>query len=705
MGAFPVEKDAGQLRAEVLQYTSGHIKDSIYAIKQAVIAGILDQAALSIEQDTYFFGHIDCVSASAAVRDRLQEEFSVPLTEANVPAAIRQGEALRAYWGLWDFGHTAPNWQNVLTLGLSGLKARAERSLAAGEKTPEQAAFLELVISHYNAAFSMLRRMADLADTADIQDQQLAPGLRSITERPPETLYEAMQTVIVYFVLQAIVDDNNVRSLGRLDVLLNPFYQTDLESGRLGSAQARQLTRTFLARLAQFRACANLPFAICGEYHGTDRSNAYTRLLLEEFIALSSPDLKLHFLYAGSTPHELVRLAADAIISGSNSIVFMNDALVQSALSGVGIGDEDAAEYAMVGCYEPCAREELCCSCNGMLNLGKAVEAALNGGHDPSTGDLIGAEVPTDFDTFQDFYSAFSQQLAHFAEAAKALTRAREASYPLINTGGFLSSTLDSCMDACADAYAGYGAKYENSSINAIGLATAADSLLAVKKLVFEEKKLSFAQLRQLMRSNWQDDPRLRLWIKNRFRGYGTNNSEADALAGDILRILSGSINNSPNSKGGVFRLGAFSVDNRVFLGTHVGATPDGRAAGEPLSKNLGANLWADHEGVTAHILSAAQLDGHLFPNGSVLDLVLHESAVRGRSGRENFRTMLKVFMELGGFAVHFNVLDPGVLRKAQQDPEKYSNLQIRLCGWNVLFSRLSQQEQNEFIYASERQQ
>ncbi len=705
MGVFSIGKSAVQLRDEALQYASGHIHDGIYAIKQTVIAGILEQASLSVDRDTCFFGSIDCASVSAAVRELLQEEFSAPLTEDRVPAAIRRGEALRAYWGLWDFGHTAPNWQNVLTLGLSGLKARAERKLAEDKKTPEQAAFLTLVASHYDAAFSMLRRMADLADATDIQDQQLAPGLRSITERPPQTLYEAMQTMIVYFVLQTIVDDNNVRSLGRLDVLLNPYYQADLESGRLDPAQTRLLTRAFLSRLAQFRACANLPFAICGEYRGADRSNAYTKLLLEEFIALSSPDLKLHFLYAGSTPCELVRLATNAIIDGSNSIVFMNDALVQSSLTGIGIKEEDAAEYAMVGCYEPCAREELCCSCNGMINLGKAVEVTLNGGHDPSTGELIGVEVPTDFDSFHAFYSAFSKQLVFFAEAAKALTCTREASYPMINTGGFLSSTLDSCLDTCADAYAGYGARYENSSINAIGLATAADSLLAVKKLVFEDKKLSFSQLRRLMDSNWQDDPRLQLWIKNRFRGYGTNNSEADSLAGDILRILSGSINSSPNSKGGVFRLGAFSVDNRIFLGTHVGATPDGRSAGDPLSKNLGANLWADQDGVTAHILSAAQLDGHLFPNGSVLDLVLHESAVRGRAGRENFRTLLKVFMELGGFAVHFNVLDPGVLRDAQKDPEKYPNLQIRLCGWNVLFSRLSEQEQNEFIYASEKQQ
>ncbi len=691
---------AERLRRELLCSVDERLDDGIYSIKQEVIRRILTEGMLTLERNIWFFGDLHCGSATAGVRDRLQELFLPEIADTR----LRRGEELRAYWGLWDYGHTAPNWENVLTLGLSGLRERAESKLLKGENNEEQAAFARMVVSHYDAAFTMLRRMAALAKRAQPEDRQMISALESLCHRPPETLYEAMQTMIVFFVLQSVADDNYVRSFGRLDALLHPYYQRDLKAGRLTPEEGRLLTRKFLERLAQFRMAANIPFAICGESLGRDRSNAYTHVLLREFIALSSPDLKIHFLYAKSTPRELVEMAAAAIIAGSNSIVFMNDGLIQPALEGLGIEPEDAREYQVVGCYEPCAREEVCCSCNGILNLGKAVEVAMNGGRDMTTGELIGVEIPDDFQTFGEFYAAFCRQLEFFAEAAMALTRAREAAYPLVSTGGFLSSTLDHCMEKASDAYAGFGAKYENASINANGLATAADSLLAVKKLVFAEKRISFSELSRLMRENWQSDPTLRLWIRNRLDGYGTNNPEADGIAADILKVLSGCICNAPNSKGGVFRLGAFSVDNRYMLGEQTAATPDGRAAGEPLSKNLGANLWADRQGVTAHVLSAAKLQGQLFPNGSVLDLVLHRSAVRGTSGRENFLKLLEVFMARGGFAVHFNVLDPAALRDAQKNPEKYPNLQIRRCGWNVCFHTLSKREQDEFIYASEKQ-
>ena len=526
--------------------------------------------------------------------------------------------------------------------------------------------------------------------------------ISAMLEREPRSLYEAMQTMIVYYILQQIVDSNPVRTMGRIDHLLYPYYKADIESGSLLKDEADGLVEQFLVRLAEFRAVANLPFAIAGDYFGKDLSNPLSYVILEKFTALSSVNLKMHFLYSKATPESLVTAALDAIVKGSNSIVFMNDAVVKNALEGLGAERADAEYYSVVGCYESGAKGEITCSCNGEIGIVKAIEAALNGGKDMRTGELIGVRTPADFDTFEQFFDAVKAQLAYFGEGARAHINARERSYKIVNTAAYLSSTYDSCMQAGKDAYADYGAKYSNSSINAIGIGTAADSVYAVKKLVFEDKKLSFTELCELMRNDWADNELLRLTAKNKLAKYGQNNAEVDSIAAEIIAALSAAVTGKPNAKGGVFRLGAFSIDWYFRHGENAAATPDGRHAGDPVSKNMGASLGCDRQGVTALMLSAAKLNGNHIPNGSVLDAVLHHTAVRGESGMKAMLGTLTAFMESGGFAVHYNVLSAETLKDAQKNPEKYPNLQVRLCGWNALFNSLSLREQNEFIFKAE---
>ncbi len=692
------------LKAKVEQYVSAHIGDGVYALKQAVMDMILRESILSADENTAFWGDSELDGIGTAVRYALwQQEES--LIMKNVPPKMRNGEPLRAFIGTHDFGHTAPDWQNILHLGLAGLRERAVAALANRRNlTARQQSFYKLTVAHYDAAFAMIEKMARLAEQAQTKDTQMAAGLKMLSLKAPESLYEAMQTMIVYYTLQTFADDNPVRTFGRLDDLLFPFYKADLAAGRLTKESAAALTRAFLNRLSDFRIAANIPFAICGDCFGKDMSNEYSFILLEQFVALASPHIKLHFLYSEKTPEALVKMAIKGIVGGSNSIVFMNDRVVKSGLISIGAKPLDAEYYSVVGCYEPGAKGEMTCSCNGLINLGKAIELSLNCGRDMQTNDLIGIETPSDFADFESYYTAFQEQLLCLAEAAKEMTRLRESRYPYINTGAFLSSTYDSCMEQGQDVYADYGAAYNNSSINANGLATAVDSLFVIKNLVFDEKKLTFPTLCEIMRSNWSGKEALQLYIKNKMPSYGTHHEEADRFAHELLALLSDSINNVPNSKEGVFRLGAFSVDNRFYLGESTAATPDGRASGEPISKNLTANPWGDKEGITAHILSVSALNGDHFPNGSVLDLVLHKSAVRGNSGEENFYKTLKVFMQRGGFAVHYNVLDPAALRDAQAKPDQYPNLQIRRCGWNVLFNTLSRSEQDEFIFMAEKQ-
>ena len=189
--------------------------------------------------------------------------------------------------------------------------------------------------------------------------------------------------------------------------------------------------------------------------------------------------------------------------------------------------------------------------------------------------------------------------------------------------------------------------------------------------------------------------------IKNKFPKFGLNDENVNKIVKDIVDVMYEAIGGKPNLKGGVYRLGLFSIDWRWKFGEKTGASADGRLAGETLSQNTSASFGADKDGATAHLLSVAAIDASETPNGSIVDIDLHSSAVKGKNGIKAMVSTLKTYFGLGGFAVHYNVLDTEVLKDAKLNPEKYPNLQVRLCGWNVLFSSLSEKEKDEFIARS----
>ena len=189
--------------------------------------------------------------------------------------------------------------------------------------------------------------------------------------------------------------------------------------------------------------------------------------------------------------------------------------------------------------------------------------------------------------------------------------------------------------------------------------------------------------------------------VKNKYPKYGRGDIRTDEIAKRTVDVLSDTVSRKPNVKGGSWRLGLFSIDWRWGFGRKTAASADGRRSGETLSQNTSASFGADKEGATAHLISAARIDMSKTPNGAIVDIDLHSSAVRGENGITALVSSLKTYFELGGFAVHYNVLDTDILMDAKKNPEKYPSLQVRLCGWNVLFSTLSEKEKDEFIARS----
>ena len=609
------------------------------------------------------------------------------------------GEVL-AYDGWCDYGHTSPGWDDLLAFGFVGILKRFEEKLSLESLTDEQRDFYSSGAKVWRTTLEYMKKSADIAEC--LGKVEIAETLRALCEHAPKTLLEAVTAMVQYYDMQQSVETTPVRALGRVDHLLYPFYKKDIEEGRITNEMAAEITDRFLRKLNDFKVPANIAFAIGGaRYDGSTYVNEYSYILLRRLVELKLPFVKVHFLYDTSLPRDFMRIVFEGIRNGSNSFVFISDRATKAALEGIGISREDADYYTVIGCYETAGYGEVPCTCAGRINLAKALELTLTGGYDILTGKQVDSLKNNDFSSFDELFEAYLCRLDECCEAVFDLLDTREAMMADFHTAPFYSATMRTAFERGRDIYAS-GGKYNNTSINALGVATAADSLAAIKKLVFDDKTVTLTELVEILKNNWEGNELLRQRVKRTFPKYGMGDHETDSFARASLERLAEKINGRPNAKGGVYRFGAFTVDWRFIFGEKTAASADGRLAGETISKNLCATLGCDREGVTAHIASAAKLGGTITPNGSVVDISFHSSALQGENGMRAMMSSLDVFIEAGGTAIQYNVLNAETLRDAQKHPEKYPNLQVRVCGWNATFISLTEKEQNEFIKEAE---
>ena len=657
-----------------------------------IIEYLLEHCEITVPQENRFFINVNCEGIQNYVFNKRAQKYRHEIEENG----LAEGHKALAFSGDFDFGHTSAEWESVISLGVFGLKKRISEYAKSNKGDKEKQVFYRRTEKVYAAALRFIKRASEAAESCG--KAEMAKGLSALSEREPETLFEAMQTSIVYYVLQHMIEGTNLRTLGRLDKLFYPYYIKEDETA------ARRMALDYIKEIDKLKAPSNIPFAICGtDKDGKDLTNKLSYVILEAYGKAQTTNVKFHLLCSDSTPEDIIDKAFRCVRSGNNSIVFMSDKTVIRALEEMGEDHEDAANYHIVGCYECGGNGELTSSCNARVNLPKALELALCGGKDMLTGKLIGLECSTDFESYEALYSEFVRQLTYLCRCAMKSTDLYEAHYNKMHSAPILSGTYSSALEKGRDLYCGYAAKYNNSSVNAIGLGTAVDSLAAIRKLVFEDKRISLERLVGILRSNWDGEEALRLLIRNKYPKFGLGDEKTDATAKSIVDALSDAVRKKPNVKGGVYRLGLFSIDWRWEFGSKTAASADGRLSGETLSQNTSATFGADREGATAHLISVAAIDASRTPNGAIADIDLHSSSVCGENGIKALTATLKAYFELGGFAVHYNILDTEVLKKARLDPANYPNLQVRLCGWNVLFSSLSDKEKDEFISRSER--
>ena len=675
-------------------YDEGEAAGVPFAVTRArMLAYALANVRLAVNKADAFAGIVErhYLDSRYGVSEiaRIQGERADAIAKRDFPDGLARTRAAWAegrFFTQADLSHTSPDWDRVLSLGIPGLLAEAEARHAANP-TP----FTESVAIACRAFRDFSLRFARVCEREGRTD--LAATLDAIASRPPETLREALQLAILYWNVQEI-EGEWVRSFGIFDRQYLPFLKRDLAAGRLTEESAEELLVSFFALFhAESKGRdAGAPFCFGGYLPGDDGRDGCNRLTLlawRAFRTLGTPSPKFSIRVNPDTPRELLCFAAECIQEGKNAMVFANEPLVRKAMLRRGKDPADLANFIPIGCYEPAIMgKELSCTMQCVFNLSKPIE------------DLFadGAAAPATWDQAETRYFA---ALERDLRDALAIARQWEMAWRDINPSPMLSATMAECMERGLDV-SRFGTKYATSGVVCAGLATAVDSLLALRAMVFDRAMLSFDDFRAVLRADWEGHEELRQFTLRRPPKWGCGDPTADTLGRRICDFAADIIENAPSAKPGGFQMGLWSIDWCIGIGSNMKATPDGRHAGTPISKNSGANFGCDAEGPAGVVESLSLLDHARFPDGAVLDVMLPPRTIAGGEGAEFLVNFVRGLFARGGQFVHFNSLSPEKLRDAQRDPAKYRNLQVRLCGWNVRFVDLDRAHQDWIISEAE---
>ena len=381
--------------------------------------------------------------------------------------------------------------------------------------------------------------------------------------------------------------------------------------------------------------------------------------------------------------------------------MFNADMVVEELLRQ-GKSIEDAREGGTSGCVETGAFGKEAYILSGYFNLPKVLEITLNNGWDPRTKKRIGLETgdPRDFGSFDELFSAWERQLRHFIDIKIRGNAIVQGLYAPEMPAPFLSILIDDCIEKGKDYNAG-GARYNTTYIQGVGIGTLTDSLSAIKHHVFEERTFTMGELLEALSSNFEGREPLRQVLLNKTPRYGNDDDRADELMRRAFDAFFRAVEGRPAPRGGVYHINMLPTTVHIYFGQVTGATPDGRPAGRPLSEGISPVQGADRAGPTAVIKSVAKMD-HAKTGGTLLNMKFSPQVLEGEEGIKKFARLIRTYFALGGHHVQFNVVSAEVLREAQQKPEEYRGLLVRVAGYTDYFCDLSRALQEEIISRTE---
>lgn len=544
--------------------------------------------------------------------------------------------------------------------------------------------------------------------------RQIAATCRRVPAHAPRDFREALQ-MYWFMHLGTITELNGWDAMnpGHLDRYFFPFYKKDLEAGLLTRDDAKELLECFWIKFNNHPAPPKVGVTAeeSGTYNdftninlggvmadGSDSVNELSYLMLEviDEIHLLQPQANIQL--SRKNPDTFLMAACEVIRKGYGyPSVFNADGVIKQMLR-CGKSIEDAREGGTSGCVETGAFGKEAYILTGYLNTPKILELALNNGRDPRTNRQIGPETgdPEKFASIDDLFSAFEKQLKYIVDLKMEGNLLIEKMYAVEMPAVFLSVLIDDCIRTGRDYNAG-GARYNTSYIQCVGIGTITDSLSAIRKHVFENNTVTMGRILDTLATDFRGQEALRMMLSNKTPRYGNDDDEADDLMRRVFEALFTVIDGRPNLRGGQYHVDMLPTTSHIYFGSVLGATPDGRKAGMPVSEGISPVQGADRHGPTAVLKSAGKMD-QLLTGGTLLNMKFLPGMMRSLESLEKIGHMIRGYFRMNGHHIQFNVVDSETLRKAQQNPQEYRDLIVRVAGYSDYFCDLGQELQEEII-------
>ena len=674
-------------------------------------------------------------------------------------------------------GHVTVKYEEVLAIGYEGIMAKAQAELdkcqVGDGDYARRSHFLNAVILSCQAVIEYAQRYAALADqmASECSDpvrkeelQVIALNCSRVPAKGAGSFYEACQSF--WFVQQLIQLESSGHSIspGRFDQYMYPYYKKDIENGNITREFAQELMDCIWVKLNDLNKCRDAASAegfagyslfqnlIAGGQNkdGEDVTNDLSFMSIQASMHVHLPQPSLSVRVWNGSPHEFLIKAAELTRTGIGLPAYYNDEVIIPSLQNRGLSLEDAREYNIIGCVEP----QKAGKTDGwhdaaFFNMCRPLELVFSNGMD--RGELVGVETGdvTQMETFEEFYDAYKKQMDYcislLVNADNAIDVAHGERCPL----PFLSCMVDDCMKKGLSVQEG-GAVYNFTGPQGFGIANMADSLYAIRQLVYKDKKITMAELKEALAWNYGKgidtqtaadmtasvlkemerqgqtvDEKTAASVLEMILGmqpdqqqkaryveihhmidevpkFGNDIPEVDYFARDVAYTYTRPLQNYKNPRGGQFQAGLYPVSANVPLGGQTGATPDGRYAHTPVADGVSPSAGKDVKGPTAAATSVSRLDHFIVSNGTLFNQKFHPSALAGREGLEKFVALIRSYFDQKGMHVQFNVVDKNTLLDAQKNPEKYKHLVVRVAGYSALFTTLSRSLQDDIIRRTE---
>ena len=562
----------------------------------------------------------------------------------------------------------------------------------------------------------ILTMLESLEDDNKKSLQRVADICANLASRPAQSFHEAVQSLWFLFVVLHMESNASSFSPGRMDQYLYPYYQKDIEKGIISKQEALEILECLWLKFNQIvylrnqhsaKYFAGFPIgfniAIGGiDENGCDIYNELSLLLLKAQYHLGLPQPNLSVRLNKNSSHELIQEAIKVVAKGSGMPQFFNDeAIVNSMIKDLGIEEKDARNYAIVGCVELTTHgNNLGWSDAAMFNLNKALELTMNHGKCLLTNEPIGLDLGSieTYESFEDLENAFQKQIDYFIEKMMKAEIVVEKAHQDCLPTAFLSTVIDSCLEKGVDVTRG-GAKYNLSGIQMIQIANLADSLAAIKELVYDEKMITRHELLEALQADFKGYEIIQTMLLNKVPKYGNDVKWVDELGAKWAGYFRERMKDYTNYRGGLYHTGMYTVSAHVPMGENVGASPDGRNALTPLADGGMSPVYGrDMAGPTAVLKSVSRMKDSYTTNGGLLNMKFLPEFFKTETGMMKFENFLRAFVDLKIPHIQFNVVRREDLLDAKLHPEQHRSLTIRVAGYTAYFVELAGKLQDEII-------